>query len=159
MLGGNAGTRTQLSRGNRFTGGFGVSTVNIPAGVIDGTCTHFNEGHGLAPRLLRPRPQSTRKELNLRLSLIGRLHDRRATRGKIRRVTWPDSIQRLSHHTAARSSRGESGEARRQRIERCCPGFGIHGHPRWRRMLVPVEGFAPSPTNFADSCPIYGSLA
>jgi hypothetical protein len=26
-------------------------------------------------------------------------------------------------------------------------------------MLVPVEGFAPSPSNFADSCPIYGSLA
>jgi hypothetical protein len=29
-------------------------------GVIDGTCTHFNEGHGLVPRLLRTRPPSVR---------------------------------------------------------------------------------------------------
>jgi hypothetical protein len=29
-------------------------------GVIDGTCTHLDEGHGLAPRLLRPRPPRVR---------------------------------------------------------------------------------------------------
>lgn len=65
-----------------FTGNLGLFTVNAPVGVIDGTRTHLLEGHILVPRLLRPRPpKSACKELNLDRSLIGRLHDRRATGG------------------------------------------------------------------------------
>jgi hypothetical protein len=52
-----------VHEGDCFTGSLGRFTVNAPLGVfgvIDGTCTHFNEGHGLVPRLLRTRPPSVR---------------------------------------------------------------------------------------------------
>jgi len=58
--GGDAGTRTQLSTS---AADLQSAPVTLPStapwlviGVIDGTCTHFDEVHGLAPRLLRTRP-------------------------------------------------------------------------------------------------------
>jgi hypothetical protein len=83
-IGGSAGTCTLLSsEGDCFTGNPGGLYRQRSRGVIDGTRTHFIEGHILVPRLLRPRPQSACKELNLDRSLIGRLHDPRATGGKL----------------------------------------------------------------------------
>jgi hypothetical protein len=52
------------------------------SGVAGGTRTRSDEGHGLAPRRLRHRPQSARRESHPRLSLIGRVHACRATGGR-----------------------------------------------------------------------------
>lgn len=64
--------------------------------------------------------------------------------GKVRRVKWPVITQRpVRPHggpSARRQRRQETDKAGRQRIERCCPGFGVQSHPRWRpKDLLEIE--------------------
>ena len=119
-------------------------------GVAGGTCTRFVEGHGLVPQLVRHRPQSAWSESNTLLSLIGQRHDPRATGGK---RTVPHGSYRTSGCHTTRM-------ARRQRIERCEPGFGVQAPPRGqRKKSVPPEGVEPSPATFARLCPVRRTVA
>ena len=152
-------------------------------GVIGGTCTRFGEGHGLVPRLLRHRPQSAWSESNTLLSLIGQPHDPRATGGK--ELVWVVGLAPTASRTrTARSApelhpyapclmagiepaavtphggptRGQA-IARRQRIERCWPGFGVQAPRPEGNASVPPEGFEPSPATFARLCPVHRTVA
>ena len=147
--GGSAGTCTQLSEWRPLYRRPRCLNRQRSRGVIGGTCTRFGEGHGLVPRLLRHRPQSAWSESNTLLSLIGQPHDPRATGGK--ELVWVVGIAPTTSRTrTARSApelhpyapclmagiepaavtphggptRGQA-IARRQRIERCWPGFGV----------------------------------
>ncbi len=55
--------------------------------------------------------------------------------------------------------RRDSGEARRQRIERCCPGFGVQSHPRWRRMSTTGRICTSSIELRRIVSQVYGSVA
>ena len=120
---GTLGLAPSCRNGNRFTGGIGVSTVNVPLGWPAGlapACSRFTTSC-LDYFGIDHSPPGRNRTFTFRLSGECTTLVLQAGSQKIRRVKKPDLIQRLSHHTAARAPREESGEAGHQRIERCSP--------------------------------------
>lgn len=117
---GTLGLAPSWSLDDCFTGSLGQLYRQRSPGVIDGTRTRFSVGHIHVPRLLRHRSQSAWSESNTHRSLIGRLHDRRATGGKGSRAL-PRGFEPLrlsplpdNHRAAARREANEV-DARRVR--------------------------------------------
>jgi hypothetical protein len=135
---GNAGTRTQLSQWQPLYRRHRCLNRQRSLGVIDGTRTHLLEVHGLAPRLLRHRPQSAWKESHLHLSLIRRMHElscyRRARRARARARKFAALKSRIRSSGCHTTRRPESPRRIRQsrlpanRTLRV--GFGVQRRPR-----------------------------
>ena len=109
---GTLGLAPSCRNGNRFTGGIGVSTVNVPLGWPAGlapACSRFTASC-LDYFGIDHSPPGRNRTFTFRLSgectalVLQAGSSSTSSVGKIRRVKKPDSIQRLSHHTAARLS-------------------------------------------------------
>ena len=98
---GTLGLAPSWSFDDCFTGSLGQLYRQRSPGVIDGTRTRFSVVHIHVPRLLRHRSQSARSESNTHRSLIGRLHDRRATGGK-RKPRTPRGLEPLGFRLLTR---------------------------------------------------------